>query len=154
MGELNNSNNSTQGYGYRCPKHPEVALTLVLKGGAGWCSRCHCYVQSANHAMPTLPPELIARREQARIEEQRLKRNAKAKAQRAAKSAGLIHLTGGVNLTEGDNLAPRVKLSFGDNLTGRDNLTGVSMSPGDNLSRNDAGEAGRSSAVNAATPAR
>lgn len=35
-----------------CPRHPEVTLTLLLKGGAGWCSACCCYQQSCNHAEP------------------------------------------------------------------------------------------------------
>ena len=37
---------------YVCGKHPDVELILRLKGGAGWCSQCRCYVQSANHQMP------------------------------------------------------------------------------------------------------
>jgi hypothetical protein len=74
-----------------CPRHQDEALTLVLRGGAGWCARCYCYVQSANHPMPVLPPELIAKREQGRLEEQRTRRNAQAKARRVAtKQRGAI----------------------------------------------------------------
>jgi hypothetical protein len=67
-----------------CPTHQDEALTLVLRGGAGWCGHCYRYVQSANHPEPTLPPELVAKREHGRLEEQRVKRNAKAKARRTA----------------------------------------------------------------------
>jgi len=35
-----------------CPKHPHVALQCLLAGGAGWCSSCGLYTQSANHAEP------------------------------------------------------------------------------------------------------
>lgn len=37
---------------YRCPKHPDVRLQFVLKGGAGYCSRCVLYVQAAGVPEP------------------------------------------------------------------------------------------------------
>jgi hypothetical protein len=47
---------------YECPKHPGEQLSRVLKGGAGYCARCRAYVQSANHPMPELSPEIAAKR--------------------------------------------------------------------------------------------
>ena len=69
-----------------CPTHPDQHLTLTLKGGAGWCGRCHCYVQSANHPEPQLDPAFAAKREAARQELQKEKKRAAAK--RAPKKRG------------------------------------------------------------------
>lgn len=49
---------------FECGKHGERLLN-VLKGGAGWCLRCRLYVQSANHPMPKLSPEVQAKRDAA-----------------------------------------------------------------------------------------
>lgn len=42
---------------YCCPKHPDVPLWGVLKGGSGFCRSCDFYVQAAGVPMPTLPPK-------------------------------------------------------------------------------------------------
>ena len=51
-----NADNHATPVDYRCPKHPNVNLWNVLKGGAGYCSKCFLYVQAAGVPMPTLPP--------------------------------------------------------------------------------------------------
>jgi hypothetical protein len=66
-----------------CPTHPDQQLTLVLRGGAGFCARCDRYVQSANHPQPTLDPDFAEKREAAMAAERKAKTNARAKARRA-----------------------------------------------------------------------
>lgn len=44
-----------------CPTHL-TKLTHVLRGGAGHCSKCGLFVQSINHPLPTLSPEIAAKR--------------------------------------------------------------------------------------------
>lgn len=40
-----------------CPKHPDVPLWGVLKGGSGFCRSCDFYVQAAGVPLPPLPPK-------------------------------------------------------------------------------------------------
>ena len=68
---------------YVCGKH-NAPLSTTLKGGAGWCSQCHAFVQSANHPMPTLAPELIAKREAGRAELKKQKAREAARKRKAA----------------------------------------------------------------------
>ncbi|MBI3423021.1 MAG: hypothetical protein HY011_08780 [Acidobacteria bacterium] len=56
-----------------CPTHL-IRLTHLLAGGAGHCSKCGLFVQSLNHPMPTLSPELVAKREAGRIEDEKTKK--------------------------------------------------------------------------------
>lgn len=49
---------------YLCPIHIEP-LRGVLPGGAGHCGKCGLYVQALGVEMPTLPPEIVAKREAA-----------------------------------------------------------------------------------------
>ena len=75
---------------YLCPKHDEP-LQNVLQGGAGWCPKCRSFVQSANHSMPELPPEAIAKRELAGAAQRAAKKAAsrkRGKAVLAAKPSG------------------------------------------------------------------
>ena len=46
---------------FLCPVHLEN-LRGVLKGGAGHCSKCGLFVQSLNHPLPALTPEVAAKR--------------------------------------------------------------------------------------------
>lgn len=62
--------NTTEDTKSICPKHPNIELWGVLKGGAGWCSSCFLFVQSANHIEPL--------RDIPRPEPKKAKRKAKA----------------------------------------------------------------------------
>ncbi|NOT58887.1 MAG: hypothetical protein HOP19_01545 [Acidobacteria bacterium] len=63
---------------YICGRH-SAPLSAVMAGGAGWCASCHAFVQSANHPMPTISPELIAKREAGRaaLKKQRARESAR-----------------------------------------------------------------------------
>lgn len=78
---------------YVCQKHGET-LANVLKGGAGWCRKCNLFVQSANHPMPTLPPEMIAKREAARDEEKKTKKASSRKSSKAALASNTKNASG------------------------------------------------------------
>src|SRR5262245_37214305 len=46
---------------HRCPKHPEIRLQHVLRGGAGYCATCRLYVQAEDVPMPAAPKRTRAK---------------------------------------------------------------------------------------------
>ncbi len=73
---------------YLCGKH-DAPLSAVMAGGAGWCGQCHAFVQSANHAQPTIPDEQRERCERQRAELKKQKAREAARKRKAVQRQGV-----------------------------------------------------------------